>query len=150
MRFRSVIEQSGRTATGFEVPAVVVEGLGAGRRPKVCVTINGRTYRSSVASMGGRFMVGVSAENRALTGVHAGDEVEVDLEVDTASREVEVPGDLRAALELAPEVGAAFARLSYSHQRAHVEAIAAAKRPETRRRRIDRAIEMLTEGRPTG
>lgn len=150
MRFRSVIEQSGRTATGFEVPAVVVEGLGAGRRPKVCVTINGRTYRSSVASMGGRFMVGVSAENRALTGVHAGDEVEVDLEVDTASREVEVPGDLRAALELAPEAGAAFARLSYSHQRAHVEAIAAAKRPETRRRRIDRAIEMLTEGRPTG
>ena len=150
MRFRSVIEQSGRTATGFEVPAVVVEGLGAGRRPTVCVTINGRTYRSSVASMGGRFMVGVSAENRALTGVHAGDEVEVDLEVDTASGEVEVPGDLRAALELAPEAGAAFARLSYSHQRAHVEAIAAAKRPETRRRRIDRAIEMLTEGRPTG
>lgn len=150
MRFRSVIEQSGRTATGFEVPANVVEGLGAGRRPKVSVTINDRTYRSSVASMGGRFMVGVSAENRALTGVQAGDEVEVDLEVDTAPREVEVPGDLRAALELAPEAGAAFARLSYSHQRAHVEAIAAAKRPETRRRRIDRAIEMLTEGRPTG
>ena len=150
MRFRSVIEQSGRTATGFEVPANVVEGLGAGRRPKVSVTINDRTYRSSVASMGGRFMVGVSAENRALTGVQAGDEVEVDLAVDTAPREVEVPGDLRAALELAPEAGAAFARLSYSHQRAHVEAVAAAKRPETRRRRIDRAIEMLTEGKPTG
>jgi hypothetical protein len=142
----AVIEQSGRTATGFEVPPEVVEALGAGRRPKVTVTVNDATYRSSVASMGGRFMVGVSAENRALIGVRAGDEVEVELEVDTAPREVELPADFRAALEVVPEAGAAFARLSYSHQRAHVDAIAEARKPETRRRRIDRAVEMLTEG----
>ena len=150
MRFTAVIEQSGRTATGFEVPGEVVESLGAGRRPKVTVTINGKTYRSSVASMGGRFMVSVSAENRALTGVQAGDQVEVELAVDTAPREVEVPEDFRAALEVVPEAGAAFARLPYSHQRAHVDAIAEAKKPETRRLRIDRAVEMLTKGKPAG
>jgi hypothetical protein len=146
MRFTAEVEQSGRTATGIEVPAAVVEALGAGRRPKVTVTINGQTYRSSVASMGGRFMVGVSAENRTLTGVAAGDVVDVELALDTAPREVAVPDDFRAALEVVPEAGAAFARLSYSHQRQHVEAIEAAKQPETRRRRIDKAVEMLTHG----
>ena len=146
MRFRAEVEQSGRTATGIEVPADVVEALGGGRRPKVTVTINGSTYRSSVASMGGRFMVGVSAENRGLTGVTAGDVVDVELDLDTEPREVAVPDDFRAALDVVPEAGAAFARLSYSHQRQHVEAIGAAKQPQTRQRRIDKAIDMLTQG----
>ncbi len=69
--------------------------------------------------------------------------VDVDLELDTEPREVTVPDDFKAALEVVPEAGAAFARLSYSHQRQHVEAIEAAKQPETRRRRIDKAIDML-------
>jgi hypothetical protein len=146
MRFKAEVEQAGRTATGIEVPADVVEALGGGRRPKVTVTINGKSYRSSVASMGGRYMVAVSAENRALTGVAGGDLVEVDLELDTAPREVVVPADFKAALEVVPEAGAAFARLSYSHQRQHVEAIEAAKQPQTRQRRIDKAIDMLTHG----
>ena len=73
--------------------------------------------------------------------------VEVDLELDTAPRTVEVPQDLAAALAVVPEAGAAFARLSYSHQRAHVDAVNAAKAPETRRRRIDKAVEQLTNGR---
>jgi hypothetical protein len=146
MRFRAQVEQSGRTATGIVVPPEVVDALGGGRRPKVTVTINDQSYRSSVASMGGRFMVGVSAENRALTGVQAGEVVDVDLELDTEPREVTVPDDFRAALEVVPEAGAAFARLSYSHQRQHVEAIEAAKQPETRRRRVDKAIDMLTQG----
>ena len=143
MKFTAQIQQAGRTATGIEVPAEVVEGLGGGKRPKVSVTINGKTYRSSVAVMGGKFMVGVSAENRALTGIAGGDVVEVTMELDTAPREVEVPADFAAALEVAPDAKAVFARQSYSHQRAHVDAINAAKAPETRRRRIDKAVEML-------
>jgi hypothetical protein len=145
MKFTAQVQQAGRTATGIEVPAEVVDGLGGGKRPRVTVTINGRTYRSSVAVMGGKFMVGVSAENRALTGVAGGDVVEVTLALDTAPREVDVPDDFAAALEVVPEAKAAFARQSYSHQRAHVDAINAAKAPETRRRRIDKAVERLRE-----
>jgi hypothetical protein len=143
MRFTTEVLQTGKTTTGLVVPDDVVDALGGGRRPKVTVTINGKTYRSSVASMGGRFLVGVSAENRALTGVSGGDVVDVVLELDTQPREVEVPADFAAALEVVPAAKAAYARLSYSHQRAHVDAINGAKAPETRRRRIDRAIELL-------
>lgn len=143
MEFRAEVEQTGRTTTGIEVPAEVVEALGGGRRPKVNVTLNGKTYRSSIAAMGGRFLVGVSAENRALTGVRGGDVVDVTVELDTAPREVEVPEDFAAALEVVPEAGARFARLAYSHQRAHVDAINEAKQAETRRRRIDKAVDML-------
>ena len=145
MKFTARVQQGGKTATGIEVPPEVVEGLGDGKRPKVSVTINGKTYRSSVAVMGGTFMVGVSAENRALTGVAGGDVVEVTMELDTAPREVEVPDDFAAALEVVPDAKAAFARQTYSHQRAHVDAINAAKAPETRRRRIDKAVELLRE-----
>ena len=144
MEFRTEVLQTGKTTTGLVVPDEVVEELGGGKRPKVTVTINGKTYRSSVASMGGRYLVGVSAENRALTGVKGGDVVDVTLELDTAPREVEIPEDFAAALEVVPEARAVFARQSYSHQRAHVDAINGAKAPETRRRRIDKAIEMLT------
>jgi len=97
--------------------------------------------------MGGEYWVGVSAANRALTGVAAGDDLDVELELDNEPREVEVPEDLAAALRVTPEAGAAFARLSYSHQRAHVEAVTGAKKPETRQRRVAKAVEMLTEGR---
>ncbi len=84
MRFRTTIEQGGKTATGIRVPDTVVAALGSGKRPAVRVTINGFTYRSTVAVMGGVFMIGVSAENRAGAGVAGGDEVDVDLELDTA------------------------------------------------------------------
>ena len=143
MKFTTEVLQTGKTTTGLVVPDEVVDELGGGKRPKVSVTINGKTYRSSVASMGGRYLVGVSAENRALTGVSGGDVVEVTLELDTAPREVEVPEDFAAALEVVPDAKAVFARQSYSHQRAHVDAINGAKAPETRRRRIDKAVEML-------
>ncbi len=99
MRFRTTLEQAGKTATGFEVPSTVVEGLGAGKRPPVRVTINGFTYRNTIASMGGRFMVGVSAENRAGAKVAGGDVIDVDIELDTAPREVTLPKDFAAALE---------------------------------------------------
>lgn len=91
MKFHALIEGAGKTAAGIEVPAEVVTALGQTKRPPVRVTINGYTYRSTVATVGGRFMVGVSNEVRANAGVAAGDEVEVEMVLDTAPREVAVP-----------------------------------------------------------
>jgi Bacteriocin-protection, YdeI or OmpD-Associated/Domain of unknown function (DUF1905) len=147
MRFHTTIEQAGKTATGIQVPDEVVAGLGAGKRPKVRVTINGYTYRSSVASMGGRFMVGVSAEVRERAGVAGGDEVDVGIELDTEPREVAVPADLAKALGRDAAAKRFFEGLSYSQQQRHVLSIEGAKTPETRQRRIDKAVETLREGR---
>jgi hypothetical protein len=147
VRFRTTIELGGRTATGLEVPAEVVDGLGVGKKPPVRVTIGGHTYRSTVAVMGGRYLLPLSAENRSAAGVAAGDEVDVDVELDTEPREVAVPADLSAALEGDDAAREAFERLSYSHRRRHVMAIEEAKTPETRQRRVIKALEMLREGR---
>src|SRR5688500_9643876 len=103
MRFRTTLLQGGKTATGIEVPDELVTALGSGKRAKVLVTINGYTYRNSVAPLGGTYMVGVSAEVREAAGVKAGDEVDVDIELDTAPREVTLPDDLAAALDTEPE-----------------------------------------------
>lgn len=148
MRFRTTVEQAGKTATGIEVPSTVVEGLGAGKRPAVRVTINGFTYRSTVASMGGRFMVGVSAENRAGAKVAGGDVVDVDIELDTAPRVVEVPKDFAAALKKDAKAKATFDSLSYSNQNWLVSSIEDAKTEETRKRRIAKSVAALREGRP--
>lgn len=94
MRFRAIILLGGKTATGIRVPAEVVERLGSSKRPPVRVTINGHIYRSTVAPMGGKFMLPLSAENRERVGVKAGDEVDVEIELDTEPREVTVPPDL--------------------------------------------------------
>src|SRR5690348_17158594 len=99
MKFHAILQSHGKTATGIEVPEEVVAILGAGKRPPVRVTINGHTYRSTIAVMGGVYMLGVSAENRLGAGVAAGDELEVDLELDAAPREVSVPPDFAEALD---------------------------------------------------
>ncbi|WP_406830812.1 YdeI/OmpD-associated family protein [Pedococcus sp. KACC 23699] len=143
MRFTAELQQTGRTTTGFEVPAEVVEGLGGGRRPKVTVTVNGATYRSSVAPMGGSHWVGVSAENRALTGAVGGQTYDVDLELDTEPRVVEVPAELAEALASDPVAKAVWDTLSYSHQRQHTLAVDGAKAPETRARRVTKTLEAL-------
>ena len=148
MRFRATVEQAGKTATGIEVPSTVVEGLGAGKRPAVRVTIDGFTYRNTIASMGGRFMVGVSAENRAGAKVAGGDVVDVDIELDTAPRVVEVPKDLAAALKKDAKAKATFESLSYSNQNWHVSSLEGAKTEETRQRRVARSVAALREGRP--
>ena len=143
MRFRTTIELGGKTATGFEVPPEVVEALGAGKRPPVTVTLNGHTYRSTVAVMGGRYLLPLNAENRAAANAEAGDEVDVDVELDTAPREVDVPPDLQRALDADPRARERWERLSYSHRRQHVLAIEEAKAAATRERRVAKALEML-------
>jgi hypothetical protein len=147
MRFRATVELGGKTATGIEVPEDVVTGLGQGRRPKVTVTIRGYTYRSSVAPMGGRFMLPVSAEVRDGAGVAAGDEIDVDIEPDTEPREIQVPADLAAALDRDAEARRVFHGLSYSRKQRLVLPIEAAKTAETRERRVARAIERLRAGK---
>ena len=144
MRFRTTIDLNGTTATGMRIPPEIVEALGSGKRPPVRVTINGYTYRSTVAVMGGESLIGVSAANRAGAGVAAGDEVDVDLELDTAPREVEVPADLAKALKATPAAKKAFDALSYSNKRRYVLAIDAAKTAETRVRRIAKTVTELS------
>lgn len=144
MRFRATLLQSGKTATGIRVPDKVVESLGSGKRPAVSVTIKGHTYRSTVAVMGGVYMVGVSAENREKAQVSAG-EVEVDIEVDTRPREVTVPSDFADALRRQPAANRFFEGLSYSNRLRHVLSIEGAKTTETRQRRIAKAVEALRE-----
>ncbi|MEU7743637.1 YdeI/OmpD-associated family protein [Nonomuraea sp. NPDC049158] len=146
MRFRAVVELGGKTATGIEVPTEVVEGLGGSRRPAVSVTINGYGYRSTVATMGGRYMLPLSAENRQGAGVAAGDEVEVTLELDTAPREVAVPADLATALDEAPEAKRFFEGLSYSRKLRYVLQVEGAKKAETRQRRVADTITRLANG----
>jgi hypothetical protein len=146
MKFSTTIVQTGANTTGIVVPDAVVEALAAGKRPKVRATIKDHSWRTSLASMGGRFMVGVSAEVRAAAGVAGGDAVDVELEIDDAPREIEVPADFAAALAAHATEKARFEKLSYSHQRRHVMAIESAKTPETRARRIEGALKMLREG----
>lgn len=144
MEFTTQLEATGGNTTGFAVPEAVVEALGGGRRPTVTATVNDHTWRTSIASMKGRFLLGASAAVRQAAGIAAGQTLTVTVELDSAPRTVEVPAELAAALADRPDAAAAWDRLSYSHQRAHVEAIAAAKKPETRERRVAGAIAMLT------
>ena len=148
MKIRALLEQSGKTAVGFSVPEDVVLALGKGKRPPVNVTIKGYTYRSTVAPMGGGYMVGVSAENRAAAGVAGGETHDIELTLDTAPREVELPGDFAAALAGDPEARRTFDGLSPSNKGYHVSQIQGAKTDETRQRRIEKSITTLHEGRP--
>jgi uncharacterized protein YdeI (YjbR/CyaY-like superfamily) len=148
MRFSTTILQAGKTATGIRIPDEVVKALGSGKRPAVKVTINGFTYRSTVAVMSGDYMVGVSAENRAGAGVAGGDVVDVDIELDTAPREVTVPPELAAALAAEPAARRTFDALSPSNKGWHAQQVTGAKTDETRQRRIAKSIEALRDGRP--
>ena len=147
MRFKTTLDPAGKNAAGFRVPPEVIEALGKGKRPPVVVTINGYSYRNTVAVYGDEFLIGVAQEHRAPAGVKPGDEIEVDLVLDTAPREVEVPADFAAALDAAPEAKAFFERLSYSNKRRYTLSIEGAKSEETRQRRIERSVSQLREGR---
>ena len=146
MKFNTTIVQMGNN-TGIEIPPEVVEKLGAGKKPPVRITLKGYTYRSSIAVMSGKYMVSLSAENRKNAGVAGGDTLDVEIEVDTEKREIAVPPDLQAALDANPDAKKFFEGLSYSNKRRHVEPIEAAKAPETRQRRIEKSVQMFSEGK---
>jgi hypothetical protein len=145
MRFRAELESNGKTAAGFEVPESVVEGLGGGMHPKVTVTVNGFTFGTSIARMGGRFLLGVSAQRREAAHVAAGEVLDVEVELDTSKREVEMPEDFAAALAADPTAKAFWDTLSYSKQSWHVLQIAGAKKLETRASRVVKSVGLLHE-----
>ena len=142
MRFSTTMFQSGNN-TGIEIPADVLEALDAGKRPPVVVTVNGYSYRSTVAPMGGQYLLPFSAERRRESGISGGDAIEVELVLDSAPRVVDVPEDLRTALDGSPHAAAAWAKLSYSHQKANVTSVTGAKAADTRTRRIAAVVAKL-------
>lgn len=142
VRFRGTVKLVGKTATFIAVPDDVVERLGAGRRPPVTATINGHSFRSTVAPMSGTFYLPLNRGNREASGVRAGQKVMISLEHDPEPRPVVVPSELEAALKHARLWGA-FASLPLSHRREHAQYVAEAKKPETRARRAQRCLGMI-------
>ena len=142
--FHTTILRTGKNTAGIQVPEGIIEQLGSSKRPLVRVTIKKYTYRSAVAVMGGKFMVGVSAENRQAAGVQGGEEVDVTLELDLEPRTVEIPKDLKAALT---ETGAltAFENSAPSMRKEYVRQVEEAKAQETRERRIAKIVEKLSD-----
>lgn len=145
LKFSTILLLAGKTATGMEIPPEIIEKLGAGKKPPVKVTINGFTYRSTVAVMGGAFMVGVNAENRIGAKVKGGDKIDVTIGLDTEERVVDIPADFQKILNKNPDAKKKFATLSYTKKKELVVPIADAKTEETKQRRIEKALSMLTE-----
>ena len=144
MKFRAAVEPP-EPMRGLEVPEGVVGALGGGKRPPVTITINGHSWRSRIAIMRGRHLIGLSKANRQAAGVAIGEEVEVEVALDVEPRVVVEPADLAQALDADPPARAAYDRLSYSHRREHVRAIESAKKPVTRVRRIEAALANLRD-----
>ena len=139
--YRTTMLLAGRN-TGIPVPPEVLEQLGAGKRPAVAVVVNGYRYASTVGAMGGRSLIPFSAEHRAASGIAGGDDIEVELIVEDAPRDIPVPDDLGSALADAGAT-AAFAALAPSRRKAHVVAVTGAKAAETRERRIRGIVDGL-------
>jgi len=144
-RFDAVVTAEG-PGVFVEVPAGVVEALGAGRRPAVVVEINGHRHRSTPAVYGGRSYLPLRKDVRQAAGIEAGQTVTVGLELDEQPRDVAVPDDLAAALREDPTVEAAFTALSFTHRREYVEWVESARRDDTRRRRVERTVRILRPG----
>ncbi len=141
--FKTAIQKAEeKNAMGIVVPEAIIEKLASGKKPKVLVTLKGYTYRSTVAVMGGRFMLPLAKEHRQKAGITDGEKLEITLELDNAAREVDVPKDLAAALKKAG-LTKDFAALAYTRRKEHVRSIEEAKAPETRQRRIEKAITMV-------
>lgn len=147
MKFRSVVEPP-EPMRGLEVPAEVVGELGGGARPRVTITINGHSWHSRVAILRGRHLLGLSNANRTAAGVALGDEVEVEVVLDTEPPTLAEPADLSRALDADPAARAGFDRLSYTRRRRHILAVDGAKKPETRARRIDQVLSAVRAGDP--
>jgi uncharacterized protein YifE (UPF0438 family) len=141
--FETILLVAGKTATGIEVPTEIVSSLNSGKKPAVKVNLNGYEYRSTIAVMGGKFMIPVSAEHRTGANIKGGDSLKVSLELDTEPRILEISADLAAALEQNEVAKAKFEQLSYSQKRLHTLSVEGTKNPETRAKRVLKAIETL-------
>lgn len=143
MKFKTKILQTGNN-TGIEVSEKILEKLGGGKKPLVIVTINNYTYKSAVGKMGNKFMISLSADNRTKAGVVGGETVEINLELDTEPRTIEIPADLKKELNKNKPAKANFEKLAPGKKKAIIVSLLDAKTEETRKRRIEKAIESLT------
>jgi hypothetical protein len=147
IRFTAQLQPRGpAAAVVLDDAQVAAVGEGAKRFP-VVATVNGYTWRTSVARMGGEFLLGLNREVRQSAGVEAGDEVEVTVELDLAPREVEVPAPLAAALAADPQAEASFGRMAFTHRKEYARWVAEAKQEQTRQRRVQQALEMIRAGK---
>ncbi len=147
IRFRARLQPRGpAAAVVLDDAQVAAVGEGAKRFP-VAATVNGYTWRTSVARMGGEFLLGLNREVRAGAGVQAGDDVDVTIELDVAPREVEIPEALAAAMAADPHARASFESMAPTHRKEYARWIAEAKREETRQRRVHQALEMIRAGK---
>ncbi|MEP7279553.1 MAG: YdeI/OmpD-associated family protein [Bacteroidota bacterium] len=144
MKFKTTILQSGNN-TGIEVPEKIIAQLGAGKKPSVVITLNGYTYRNTVAVMGGKYLVSLSKVNRTNAGVKGGDTLEINLDLDTAPRLVELPPDFEKIIGKNKPAGIAYGKLSPSRKKAMVLSITDAKTKETRAKRIEKALAELLD-----
>jgi hypothetical protein len=144
MKIKTKILQFGNN-TGIEIKEDMLEKLGGGKRPLITVTLNNYTYRSAVGKMGDRFMISLSSENRKNANVKGGDTLEVQVELDTAPRTVEVPDELQKALDKNKTAKAAFETLAPSKKKAIVMLVTDAKADETRKKRIGKIISDLSK-----
>ncbi len=146
-KFKTTILTAGKTATGISIPKEIIESLNAGKKPPIKVTLNGYNYRSTVAVMGGKYMVGVSADIREAARVKGGDTLIVEIELDNEERKVLLPLDFKKTLEKTPKAKKFFETLSYSKQKNHVTLIELAKTDATRQKRIAKSIADLLENK---
>jgi Bacteriocin-protection, YdeI or OmpD-Associated/Domain of unknown function (DUF1905) len=144
MKFTAELLRTGKNTTGIEVPQAVLDALGGGKRPRVRIGLNGFAFSLTLGGMGGRVMVPVSAERRAEAGVSGGNVYEIDIAIDTTPQDIALPHDI-AAILAENGLRAQFDALPPSRRKEHVRAITDAKSPETRARRIVKAIEMIAE-----
>lgn len=144
--FNTTIFQEGNN-TGIEVPEAVVEKLGAGKRPAVNVSLNGFNYRSTIAVMGGKFLIPLSADRRSQAHVKGGDKMDITLTLDTEPRQLDLPEDFTKALNKDKKALKFFEGLSYSAKQRYVLPIGQAKTQETRQRRIEKALSDLNSGK---
>jgi bifunctional DNA-binding transcriptional regulator/antitoxin component of YhaV-PrlF toxin-antitoxin module len=151
MKFSATLGLRTKTATAISVPPEVIDGLAGGKRPRVAVTLTGSktySYSATIGIMAGELLLPVSAEVRDAAGIAAGDQVEVEIALDTARREIVVPADLSEALAAVAGAREFFDSMSDGNRRRVVEQVESAKTDATRERRIAKAVEAIGEGRP--
>jgi hypothetical protein len=139
--YKTTLLQEG-SMCAIEVPFDPKEVFGKVRAP-VKVTLNGYTYRSTIAAMGGQFLIPLRKSNREAAGLQGNETLEVRLDLDEEKREIKPPSDFAKALKAAPPAWDRWLELSYSHQREHATAIEESKKPETRARRIEAAVKAI-------
>lgn len=143
MEYTGVLESTSGNNAAFVIPDDFVAALNAGRRPKVAVTVNGKLFRTSIAKMGGPYWLGISKARREEAGLTIGDSYTLDIETDAAQRTIPLPDDLAAMIAGDKAALGRWDALSFTKKRELAEPIEAAKKPETRERRVAKAAETL-------